>query len=65
MLFLGEQVAVAGVASLGTCSNESPGASSYLAAMPCTGMLFCFEQMPPTPGCSREVNQSSGIQPAG
>lgn len=49
VLSVGEQVAVAGVASLGTCSNESPGAPSHPAAMPCIAMLFCFELMPPPP----------------
>lgn len=49
MLSVGEQVAVAGVASLGTCSNEFPGAPSHLAALPRMGMLFCFEPMPLPP----------------
>lgn len=49
VLSVGEQVAVAGVVSLGTCSNEFPGAPSHLAALPRMGMLFCFEPMPPPP----------------
>lgn len=55
VLSVGEQVAVAGTASLGTCSNEFPGAPSHLAAMPRMGMLFCFELVPSPPDAAERL----------
>lgn len=49
LLSVGEQVAVAGPAGLGTCSNELPAASSYPRPV---GKVFCFELIPRSPDVS-------------